>query len=539
MSQNPRSSFLRRLVSRVSPAGQSSSSSSTASGNEATQTGRTSQTTQGGLGGLSRSYNLKVPEVGPIIGTTGAYEIRIFLAAPQNEAREAVALGGQITAAAKLSTSSGETISPITTVMKPEFDYSGVIGFTGLTPDTEYRLKCGWYVVSAKDRGKEKEMLKGTLNFKNSAKTKFTTASINPREERSFVFGSCRYLLKFHTKKDLSLFDGRGDKTFRSILGQIREHGMKTDLCLMLGDQIYSDDLNVLHFDDEVQEFVARYRDAFSQPYLRQLMSSVPTSMILDDHEIQDNYPRNFDRKKRNTRLMSALHAYQIYQASHSTLFPIDKTNGSILGTPTKYWYTFSSGCSQWFIMDVRTERKISEDARGPNRIVSQEQMDALKEWLMDGAGTKVKFVATSVPVYPVVRTSKDKWSGFPRQKAELLEFIFENKIPKVCFLSGDIHNSVSMELQCDGHKIHSVVSSPFFWPIPTHFPSELIKSGNFKLMNGRVLSTVSTSKVIIESNFTRVNVAPKGITVKVYSRKGDLLDTSEYKFDDAQNEQT
>ena len=61
----------------------------------------------------------------------------------------------------------------------------------------------------------------------------------------------------------------------------------------MLGDQIYADLWGRHHGilrADTFEEFQERYRSAFETPNLRKLMQSLPTYMILDDHEIEDNW---------------------------------------------------------------------------------------------------------------------------------------------------------------------------------------------------------------------------------------------------------
>lgn len=74
------------------------------------------------------------------------------------------------------------------------------------------------------------------------------------------MFGSWRYLFKLF---GASLFGDRGDKTFRSIREQI-DAGRRTGQVLMLGDQIYADDLNFLLPDRRVDEYFRRYREVFS-----------------------------------------------------------------------------------------------------------------------------------------------------------------------------------------------------------------------------------------------------------------------------------
>ncbi len=74
------------------------------------------------------------------------------------------------------------------------------------------------------------------------------------------------------------------------------------DALLMLGDQIYADDLSPGYEGgdcsredtdpspkDEVygfSEFALAYREAWSEPAIRWLLSTVPTLMVFDDHEI-------------------------------------------------------------------------------------------------------------------------------------------------------------------------------------------------------------------------------------------------------------
>ena len=60
---------------------------------------------------------------------------------------------------------------------------------------------------------------------------------------------------------------------------------------MMVGDQIYADDLRSVAPDKTLTQFYERYRSAFSQEHIRELMGRVPTYMTLDDHEIEDNWP--------------------------------------------------------------------------------------------------------------------------------------------------------------------------------------------------------------------------------------------------------
>ena len=102
----------------------------------------------------------------------------------------------------------------------------------------------------------------------------------------------------------------------------------------MVGDQIYADDLNFLAPDNQVDEFLSRYRKVFGQKHIRELMSRLPTYMTLDDHEISNDWDQ--DRvKKEGDLFAAAIHAYECYQFVHGPGFRFSgKANRS--DTPPK-----------------------------------------------------------------------------------------------------------------------------------------------------------------------------------------------------------
>ena len=318
------------------------------------------------------------------------------------------------------------------------------------------------------------------FNWTEAHTSASTTAAAGESEERSFVFGSCRYLLKIF---GATLWDKRGDRTFRSVLKQIEgkdeDEPRPVDFTLMLGDQIYADDLNFLLPDSTVDQYFKRYREVFSQPHVRRLMGQVPTYMTLDDHEIEDNWPQRANSKDLMKKFPAAMHAFQSYQLSHGPLYDV-RTDGRIDGSPDDYWYKFQNGCCDVFVTDSRTERFYPEE--GDVRLLfSEEQIEALKNWLAAEADGRVKLVATSVPFFPDLAGGRDRWDGFPDQRNEILDFIQANQIRKVVFLSGNVHSSMSAELvdaDDPSFKVVSIVSSPFFWPTPIPRPRGFSSAG-------------------------------------------------------------
>ncbi len=423
--------------------------------------------------------------------------------------------------------SSSHFRQPVFCKMNPNFDMTGLVLLEDLIPEKEYVYEMGYFFsdLDLDDLGADYP-----LNWDDIAAIAFRSAAEDTIRARSFVFGSCRYLLRLFGG---SWFDKRGDKTFRAILGQI-DQGVQTDLVLMTGDQIYADDLAFIAPDQTLDAFNERYRDAFAQPHIRKLMSRVPTYMTLDDHEIEDAWPANATAKDFVIKYPAAIHAYQTYQMSHSPLLPMVSDN-HMSGVPEKYWYTFSDGCCDFFVSDVRTERYLSNDVH-MRRIMSDEQLQALMGWLADGSG-QVKCVVTSVPFFPDPISSsdgEDKWAGFLRQRDELLDLVCEEEIPRVVFLAGDYHFSMKSELSSPdkpGFKILSIISSSFFWPYPHGSLRSYQVSGPLATLSDHNYEVVNSSAAVATDNFTRVTVDREQLGMEIFSRKGDLLGKFVYRF--------
>lgn len=415
------------------------------------------------------------------------------------------------------------------------FDFTGVAVVRDLEPDTEYVYQAGWIEPEDFEADLPDPVGDAELDWKGVPEYRFTTATPSPDEARSFVFGSCRYLLRLFGGW---VFEGRGDKTFRSIL---RQHagGSPTHAVLMLGDQIYADDLNVIDMDKQVDEYLRRYRAAFGQEHMRALMAQVPTYMTLDDHEIEDNWPVKASRADFQVKYPAAMHAYSIYQMSHSPLPSLDEDGTRLAGMPHHWWYTFSDGCCDFFVLDTRTERYQDEE------IIGQDQMRALKDWLADGSG-QVKIICSAVPVFPDYREpSGDKWSGFLAQRDELLNFIYDRRIRKVIILSGDVHCSMAVELRASGidavgapgrpveldpdFRILSIVSSPFYWPYPHPRRKKFQLDGRLTSRSPYGFDLRNPSEVVCNENFTRVRVSGDEARVDIYGRKGELYASTTY----------
>jgi alkaline phosphatase D len=398
---------------------------------------------------------------------------------------------------------------PVIRYQQPHFDYSSVCINNSLQPSTQYEYQSGY--IQAKE---DPDLT--TLQWNKVDTHQFKTPSDNDTDTVTFAFGSCRYLLKFFFG---SIFDSRGDKAF----GSMANEGL--DQVLMLGDQIYADDLNFIGADNSVDEYLKRYRDVFSQPKFSKLVSSTPTYMTLDDHEIEDNWPSEATRRDLLKKYPAAMHAYKIYQMSHSPAATLSDDKSKVANVSNNFWYTMNNGCSDFFVMDVRTQR-IDES------IINVEQLKALLDWLDDGSG-RFKFIATSVPFFTdYSKKNDDKWSGYQQQRNHILDFISEKLINKVVFLSGDVHASMAAELTRDDNpsfKVTSIVSSPFFWPYPHPNNDTFQMSGP---LNGH--HNIKVNKLIdvfSDENYGKIIATPSKLTVEIKNRKGKLMKSTTLNF--------
>ncbi|HLU55782.1 MAG TPA: alkaline phosphatase D family protein [Pseudonocardia sp.] len=155
-------------------------------------------------------------------------------------------------------------------------------------------------------------------------------------ERHRILFGSCRYPKVTDRKIAAQLGVDALDAYAARMAG--RPHEEWPDALLLLGDQVYADELTQRDRrritsradrhpdwpDDEIvgyDEYVGLYRDSWSDPEIRWLMSTVPTAMIFDDHDVRDDWNTSAAwRAEMNAkpwwreRIRAALASYWVYQ---------------------------------------------------------------------------------------------------------------------------------------------------------------------------------------------------------------------------------
>ena len=115
------------------------------------------------------------------------------------------------------------------------------------------------------------------------------------------------------------------------------------------------------------------------------------------------------------------------------------------LDAANRVWRSFRFGkTAEIFVLDCRSERT-PRGRLGPDaQFISKEQLS----WLQNGLKNSecaFKLVMTSVPIADVpgadfTAFDFDRWEGYNAQRLKLLSFIEDNQIPRVVFVSGDLH---------------------------------------------------------------------------------------------------
>ncbi|MFV1976508.1 MAG: alkaline phosphatase D family protein, partial [Candidatus Scalindua sp.] len=384
----------------------------------------------------------------------------------------------------------------------------------------------------------------------NTAEAVFRTDIEGNADKLSFLIGSCRYPGLLWGKKN-------ADKIFKPILDHLSNnpYGEDPKFILMVGDQIYADMLNRLvpiGLADTYEEFQDRYHQAFGSRNMRRLLRNIPTYMILDDHEIEDNWTQDRIGKSSKKRLIFnlAMGAYMSYQWSHGPRNYADRL-----------FYNFEHAGFPFFTIDVRTQRfKDAEFGLKDNHLLGRPSFDPINEptqlnhlcnWLSDQQeknGNRPKFITSSSVFVPnqviTVKSDKqkdnsDSWSAFPQTRKTLLKHIVDNNIQNVVFLSGDIHNSNVAEIDFSGNtsaknlKAFSITSSAFYWPFsfadgePSNYVHDSKKQGDTFTIDEEtgVNMDYKARSFTQKDNFCQVNInwPKKELKVRAIDQKGNL----------------
>ena len=156
------------------------------------------------------------------------------------------------------------------------------------------------------------------------------------------AFGSCRVSVPHEPPYTLSKDDddrGREHDALLALVLRMREREPEEwpDALLLIGDQVYADEVSPATRDfirerrdpsippheeaADYEEYTRLYCDAWGDPPLRWLLSTVSTSMIFDDHDVHDDWNTSWRWILRmraqgwwDERIVGGLASYWVYQ---------------------------------------------------------------------------------------------------------------------------------------------------------------------------------------------------------------------------------
>jgi cholesterol oxidase len=210
------------------------------------------------------------------------------------------------------------------------------------------------------------------------------------------------------------------------------------------------------------------------------VLRRMPSFMLLDDHEIDDNWEplASPDEKTNDEKKQHGVKAYKKYQRGR---------NGGL--------ETFDFDGFHFFMLDTRTERmhrKVDGSLASANLFNSDmsdpsKTMGRLKKWLLEKPAPK--FVVSPAMLLPRHRRAvqcdsnldpsnlsalhSDGWDGYPNTLREVLAYIAKEGIKGVVFLSGDEHRGcvATVDLcDADGNpitRVHSLHTAAVYAPYP------------------------------------------------------------------------
>ncbi len=298
--------------------------------------------------------------------------------------------------------------------------------------------------------------------------------TIDPDRPLALVFGSCREPGESRTPGSQRGIDPDVLEAWSARMARQPDDEWP-DALLLVGDQIYADDTSpvVREFiagrrDPKVdprwevadfEEYTRLYLESWTEPSIRWILSTLPTSMIFDDHDIRDDWNTSHSWRVEmkatdwwEERIVGGLMSYWIYQhlgnlapadlAANETYRAVRAApDGELILRPfavhadaeadgakgTLWSYRRDLGGVRLIVIDSRCGRILADGARS---MVSEAEFSWIERQVEDG-GYDHLVVATSLPwLLPRALHEVESWDevltapGRPRLVARFGEWL-------------------------------------------------------------------------------------------------------------------
>ncbi len=292
---------------------------------------------------------------------------------------------------------------------------------------------------------------------------------------------------------------------------------LNPDFFLYAGDTIYADSPTPAVPNPPsqiVEDFWAKYKEIRTDAGFRSLLQKTPTFSYWDDHEVINDFSG-----PSQPLTPTGLRAFTDY-------WPISSERSEA----DKLYNKYSWGDTlDMMILNNRGYRAPNTMADGPDKtMLGEEQLQWLKQQLLE-SDAKVKLVASSVPIsIPTGKANaRDGWAnanqinpndptGFENEFKKISDFIIENNIKNVFFVTTDVHFAevIKYDANQDGKTDYNeLISGPI---------------GAVKINPGTLDPTFGPEKLYAEGNFFnfgvfQVDPATQQATVEIQDEDGKI----------------
>ena len=293
----------------------------------------------------------------------------------------------------------------------------------------------------------------------------FQTQKTEPVADFKFLMGSCAYMTPGFARL---VFPGRAVQIFYYMKRK------QSDFMVWLGDNVYYMFKDYKNYDNMFSRQL-KIRNGF--PLLADFLNGQPNYAIWDDHDYGWNDADSTFPQKND--------ALKVFKGFWPNQFEHGDTTQGI-------YYSYRYYDAEFFMTDNRWFLQPEGDTAGS--FLGREQSEWLKKKLKSSDAT-FKFISIGSQVLSDAWYD-DSYAKFPVERNKLLDFIAENNIPGVVFLTGDKHFTELSKRDWKGYPFYDFTSSPLTSPItPT------------KNLSGYFNTYSIASTVLYKRNFGQLSI--------------------------------
>ena len=322
-----------------------------------------------------------------------------------------------------------------------------------------------------------------TLSTKWAPDCKFTTQIDAPVKDLDFLVGSCALLTNGFWR---AFFPGADVRIYRKMART------QTNFMVWLGDNIYYLGKDYKSYDNM---FLRNLEVRSKFKLMRKFLAGQPNYAIWDDHDYGWNdADKNFPLKDT---------ALKVFRGFWPNTYE---------DNVKQTYFTFRYNDAEFFMTDGRWWRNPPGDTTGD--FLGPEQIKWLKEKLLKSNAT-FKFICMGSQILND-NNHGESYAHYPKERNDLLNYIVDNNIKGVIFLTGDKHYTELSKREWRGYTFYDFTSSPISSPV---LPRKGLKA--FK----NPLSIKGT--VFYQKNYGRIKITgPDGnrsLRLETYGKAGKL----------------